>query len=43
MGIEIYRVAGGCIGEVYRCKTCGYSGSFIIEEEEPSGNTGKKS
>jgi transposase-like protein len=41
--IEIYRVAGGCIGEVYRCKRCGYTGSFMVEEDEPARNTEEKS
>ncbi len=28
---EVYRVAGGCLGELYRCKKCGYTGAFIVE------------
>ncbi|HON81343.1 MAG TPA: transposase [Methanoregulaceae archaeon] len=31
---EIYRVAGGCMGELYRCKECGYFGAFIVEVDE---------
>jgi transposase-like protein len=31
---EIYEVAGGYIGQVYRCKQCGYRGSFILELDE---------
>jgi transposase-like protein len=31
---EIYRLVGGYIGEIYRCKRCGYSGSLVIEEDE---------
>lgn len=33
-GQEIYRVAGGCMGEFYRCKECGYSGALIVEVDE---------
>lgn len=32
---EIYPVAGGYIGQVYRCKACGYRGSFVLEIETP--------
>jgi hypothetical protein len=31
---EIYEVAGGCVGQVYRCKKCGYRGSFVLEIDE---------
>ncbi|KUG20184.1 MAG: hypothetical protein KO206_01590 [Methanomicrobiaceae archaeon] len=34
---EVYAVVGGYAGFIYRCKTCGYRGSFIVEydtEEE---------
>jgi transposase-like protein len=31
---DIYRLVGGYIGEIYRCKRCGYSGSLVIEEDE---------
>jgi predicted RNA-binding Zn-ribbon protein involved in translation (DUF1610 family) len=32
--IEVYEVAGGYVGQVYRCKKCGYRGSFVIEIDE---------
>jgi hypothetical protein len=32
--IEVYEVAGGCVGQVYRCKKCGYRGSFVLEIDE---------
>jgi|WetSurMetagenome_2_1015567.scaffolds.fasta_scaffold01984_4 hypothetical protein len=37
--IEVYEVAGGYVGQVYRCKKCGYRGSFVLEidEEELGG------
>jgi transcription elongation factor Elf1 len=28
---EIFPVAGGCVGQVYLCKYCGYRGSFVLE------------
>jgi len=28
---EVYEVAGGYVGQVYRCKKCGYRGSFVLE------------
>ena len=31
---EVYEVAGGCVGQVYRCKKCGYRGSFVLEIDE---------
>jgi rubredoxin len=31
---DIYRPVGGVLGEMYRCKKCGYSGAFVIEEDE---------
>jgi hypothetical protein len=31
---EIYEVAGGYVGQVYRCKKCGYRGSFVLEIDE---------
>jgi transposase-like protein len=31
---EIYEVVGGYIGQVYRCKKCGYRGSFVLEIDE---------
>jgi transposase-like protein len=41
---DIYTIVGGYIGEIYRCKKCGYSGAFVIETDEDSqdaGNTEK--
>jgi hypothetical protein len=32
--IEVYEVAGGYVGQVYRCKKCGYRGSFVLEIDE---------
>lgn len=32
---EIYPVAGGCVGQIYLCKDCGYRGSFVIEIDAP--------
>lgn len=31
---EIYEVLGGYAGTMYRCKKCGYTGSFVVESEE---------
>lgn len=31
---EIYEVLGGYTGTMYRCKKCGYTGSFVVESEE---------
>ena len=31
---EVYAVAGGYVGQVYRCKKCGYRGSFVLEVDE---------
>jgi len=31
---EIYAVAGGYMGQVYRCKDCGYRGSFVLEVDD---------
>ncbi len=30
---QIYPVVGGYIGSIYRCKKCGYQGSFVIETD----------
>ncbi len=32
--IEVYEEAGGYMGHVYRCKKCGYRGSFVLEIDE---------
>jgi transposase-like protein len=38
---DIFAVAGGYIGQIYLCKSCGYRGSFVLETEngepDPSG------
>lgn len=38
---DLYQVLGGYAGMTYRCKQCGYTGSFVVESEEklplPSG------
>jgi transposase-like protein len=31
---DIYLPVGGVMGELYRCKHCGYSGSLVIEEDD---------
>ncbi len=31
---DVYVVDGGVMGMVYRCKQCGYEGSFIVEIDE---------
>jgi hypothetical protein len=33
-GTDVYEVAGGYVGQVYRCKKCGYRGSFVLEIDE---------
>jgi transposase-like protein len=40
---EIYAVAGGYIGQVYLCKSCGYRGSFVLEIDDAgaAGQEGK--
>jgi ribosomal protein L37AE/L43A len=35
---EVYEVAGGYFGQVYRCKKCGYRGSFVMEIDEEELN-----
>ena len=36
----IYPVTGGLFGQVYRCKECGYRGSFVLETDEDEKETG---
>jgi transposase-like protein len=31
---DLYEVLGGYAGTMYRCKRCGYTGSFVVESEE---------
>lgn len=33
---EIFPVAGGFVGGIYLCKSCGYRGAFILEIEGPA-------
>jgi transposase-like protein len=41
---DIFSVAGGYIGQVYLCKSCGYRGSFVLEtdDEDPGPAAEKK-
>ncbi|MDD1716230.1 MAG: transposase [Methanolinea sp.] len=34
---EIYTIAGGYIGQIYRCKSCGYRGSLVVECRDEKG------
>jgi transposase-like protein len=38
----IYPVTGGVFGQVYRCKECGYRGSFVLETDEEGKEKGTK-
>ena len=38
--IEVYEDLGGYTGTIYRCKKCGYRGSFIVEIEDERNYTG---
>jgi transposase-like protein len=38
----IYPVTGGVFGQVYRCKECGYRGSFVLETDEEGKENVKK-
>ncbi|QSZ66546.1 hypothetical protein RJ40_03035 [Methanofollis aquaemaris] len=31
---DLYQVLGGYAGTRYRCKRCGYTGSFVVESDE---------
>jgi hypothetical protein len=33
---DIFWVVGGYLGNLYRCKRCGYQGSLILEYEDDS-------
>jgi transposase-like protein len=35
---DIFPVAGGYMGQVYLCKSCGYRGSFVLEIDETDEN-----
>jgi transposase-like protein len=39
---DIYPVAGGYIGQIFRCKKCGYRGSFVLETDDDD-DSGKDS
>jgi transposase-like protein len=34
---EIYAIVGGYIGQIYRCKSCGYRGSLVVECRDEKG------
>ncbi|MBP1928118.1 DNA-directed RNA polymerase subunit RPC12/RpoP [Methanolinea mesophila] len=36
----IYPVTGGVFGQIYRCKECGYRGSFVLETEDEDHEKG---
>ncbi len=38
----VYRIAGGYVGELYRCKDCGYIGALILECDDEEDEKGKK-
>ncbi len=35
---SVYQIAGGYLGQIYRCKSCGYRGSLIMECEKPENS-----
>ncbi|MDI9633925.1 MAG: hypothetical protein QFX32_07740 [Methanolinea sp.] len=37
---DIFLLAGGCLGQVYACKECGYRGSLVVACEEDDGEEG---
>jgi transposase-like protein len=39
---DIYVLVGGYIGQVYRCKSCGYRGSLVVECALDDRETGKR-
>lgn len=41
-GTFVYEIAGGYLGQVYRCKDCGYRGSFVLLVDEPCMMTGSR-
>lgn len=32
---DLFRTIGGYAGSEYRCKKCGYQGTFVVESDEP--------
>ncbi|WP_317065313.1 hypothetical protein [Methanoculleus caldifontis] len=39
---EVYPIAGGYIGCIYRCKRCGYRGALVVEyNDEDEGRDGR--
>ncbi|MGA2162246.1 MAG: hypothetical protein ABSG28_08670 [Methanoregula sp.] len=39
---EIFPVAGGYMGQVYLCKNCKYRGSFVLEVDDDTVETGEE-
>ncbi|MCC7567120.1 MAG: transposase [Methanoregulaceae archaeon] len=39
---EIYPIVGGYIGQIYRCKSCKYRGSLVVETDEEEPATGSR-
>jgi len=41
---DIYPLVGGCIGQVYHCKVCGYRGSLVVEcdRDDEQGKDGSR-
>ncbi|MGA2933578.1 MAG: hypothetical protein ABSD81_00285 [Methanomicrobiales archaeon] len=40
-GTDVFLETGGYTGTIYRCKKCGYRGSFIVEIEDNRERTDK--
>jgi transposase-like protein len=41
-GTDVFLETGGYTGTIYRCKKCGYRGSFIVEVDDDRDRNGKK-
>jgi transposase-like protein len=41
MSTDVFLVAGGYTGMIYRCKQCGYQGAFVVECEKRDGDAEK--
>ncbi len=37
---DIHPLVAGCMGQVFRCRSCGYRGSFVVEIESVDGHGG---
>ncbi|KQC04972.1 MAG: hypothetical protein APR53_09200 [Methanoculleus sp. SDB] len=37
---EMYLVAGGYTGMLYRCKQCGYEGALVVEDDRDTEERG---